>query len=422
MAKRTKRRKKRKSSQQRQHQPKNNPLTVLHQAEGAFLKAAAIKPAEHDRVFTESGHFLSRDMRTRLRLAQVLVGLENVPKQLDGQHDVPVSTNISFTALSEPILDQLEKRGVPARGNLPFNFDYDLLALYLPRQVRVNLFYEAFIELVLNEWKINFARKFFVALGFEEWAKQQSGAHQPMKNIAALHGRRLYQEMIDLKTMRGLWFASEGIIRIRAQWDKLVKQFVAEKYLCIKGPGRFDPACRKIRKHRSQLQTESQTECLTALVTLAEQADDLRRWRDDDLHQFSQTVFGVLNRSKTHRTLGSLWDMVVEEHNRVREAMIAAIGIVMLGSPTSSSLHFGGKWPSPTRYIDFNDPEDAARHGKMVALVERLLALHRKLAAATIPADKELYQRQIETTDRRIDALVYELYGLTREETEVVEG
>ena len=43
-------------------------------------------------------------------------------------------------------------------------------------------------------------------------------------------------------------------------------------------------------------------------------------------------------------------------------------------------------------------------------------------SAATIPADKQLYQRQIEATDRQIDALVYELYGLTGEEIEIVEG
>ena len=41
---------------------------------------------------------------------------------------------------------------------------------------------------------------------------------------------------------------------------------------------------------------------------------------------------------------------------------------------------------------------------------------------ATIPADKELYQRQIEATDRQIDGLVYELYELTEEEIGVVEG
>jgi type I restriction-modification system DNA methylase subunit/predicted type IV restriction endonuclease len=78
--------------------------------------------------------------------------------------------------------------------------------------------------------------------------------------------------------------------------------------------------------------------------------------------------------------------------------------------------------PLPIRTIDFNDPQDVARHERMVALVERMLDLHKKLAAATIPADKELYQRQIQATDAEIDALVYELYGLTEEEIAIVEG
>jgi hypothetical protein len=53
---------------------------------------------------------------------------------------------------------------------------------------------------------------------------------------------------------------------------------------------------------------------------------------------------------------------------------------------------------------------------------QRVLDLHKKLAAATIPADKALYQRQIEATDAEIDALVYELYGLTEEEIAIVRG
>ena len=41
---------------------------------------------------------------------------------------------------------------------------------------------------------------------------------------------------------------------------------------------------------------------------------------------------------------------------------------------------------------------------------------------ASIPADKDLCQRQIEATDRQIDALVFKLYGLTDEEIAVVES
>jgi len=61
------------------------------------------------------------------------------------------------------------------------------------------------------------------------------------------------------------------------------------------------------------------------------------------------------------------------------------------------------------------------RHDKMVALVERMLASHCLHATATIPADKELYQRQIEATGRQINALVYELYELSMEEIATVE-
>jgi hypothetical protein len=39
----------------------------------------------------------------------------------------------------------------------------------------------------------------------------------------------------------------------------------------------------------------------------------------------------------------------------------------------------------------------------------------------SIHTDRTLYQRQIEATDRQIDALVYELYGLTREEIAIIE-
>lgn len=61
------------------------------------------------------------------------------------------------------------------------------------------------------------------------------------------------------------------------------------------------------------------------------------------------------------------------------------------------------------------------RHDRMVELLERMLALHRHLAAAKTGHEKTLLQRQIEATDRQIDRLVYEPYGLTAEEVAVVE-
>jgi type II restriction/modification system DNA methylase subunit YeeA len=48
-----------------------------------------------------------------------------------------------------------------------------------------------------------------------------------------------------------------------------------------------------------------------------------------------------------------------------------------------------------------------------------MLELHRR--SARTPQEKEMIQREIESTDRAIDALVYELYGLTEDEVKIVE-
>ena len=53
---------------------------------------------------------------------------------------------------------------------------------------------------------------------------------------------------------------------------------------------------------------------------------------------------------------------------------------------------------------------------------DQMLDLHKQLAAAKTPADKTAIQRQIDATDRQIDQLVYELYGLTDEEIAIVDA
>jgi hypothetical protein len=76
----------------------------------------------------------------------------------------------------------------------------------------------------------------------------------------------------------------------------------------------------------------------------------------------------------------------------------------------------------PIRPVDFSNPEDVVRHDRMVGLVQTMLDLHKRLPEAKTATDRDLIQRQIDATDKQIDALVYELYGLTEEEIAIVEG
>ncbi|MBW2737946.1 MAG: Eco57I restriction-modification methylase domain-containing protein [Deltaproteobacteria bacterium] len=76
----------------------------------------------------------------------------------------------------------------------------------------------------------------------------------------------------------------------------------------------------------------------------------------------------------------------------------------------------------PIRIIDFKNSDDKADHDQMVNLVNQMLAMNKKLAKAKTPQAKNMLQRQIETTDKQIDQLVYKLYDLTNEEIKIVES
>jgi hypothetical protein len=58
----------------------------------------------------------------------------------------------------------------------------------------------------------------------------------------------------------------------------------------------------------------------------------------------------------------------------------------------------------------------------MVKLVEQMLDLHKSLATTKTPQEKTSLERQISATDTQIDRLVYDLYGLTAGEMQIVEA
>jgi len=79
-----------------------------------------------------------------------------------------------------------------------------------------------------------------------------------------------------------------------------------------------------------------------------------------------------------------------------------------------------GKFPVITP--DFDKLADKTRHDKMVALVTQMLSLNQYLQRGKTDQERRLVQQEIEATDVKIDALVFELYGLTAGEIQVVEG
>jgi Eco57I restriction-modification methylase len=75
----------------------------------------------------------------------------------------------------------------------------------------------------------------------------------------------------------------------------------------------------------------------------------------------------------------------------------------------------------PVCSIYLDSSSDKVKHDKMGALVDQMLTLNKRLPEVKTEHEKTALERQIEVTDRQIDQLVYELYGLTEEEIKIVE-
>ena len=76
----------------------------------------------------------------------------------------------------------------------------------------------------------------------------------------------------------------------------------------------------------------------------------------------------------------------------------------------------------PIRKIDFSNSNDVICHNQIASLVEKIMDLQRKFASTMTEHEKTMLARQIQATDEQIDSLVYELYGLNKEEIIIVES
>jgi hypothetical protein len=75
----------------------------------------------------------------------------------------------------------------------------------------------------------------------------------------------------------------------------------------------------------------------------------------------------------------------------------------------------------PIHSINFSKIFEKRLHDELVALVDIMLDLNKKIQAAK-GNERERIQRQIEKTDREIDDMVYKLHGITNKESKIIEG
>jgi hypothetical protein len=75
----------------------------------------------------------------------------------------------------------------------------------------------------------------------------------------------------------------------------------------------------------------------------------------------------------------------------------------------------------PIRQIDPSSRNDISRKEMIASLAQRMMDLNSQIGASTTPIQRASVQREMNSVDRRINQLVYCLYGLTEAEIDLIE-
>jgi hypothetical protein len=101
-------------------------------------------------------------------------------------------------------------------------------------------------------------------------------------------------------------------------------------------------------------------------------------------------------------------------NSKVSMFFMKSVSSMMRGGYYMFSAIYVGQIPIPAT--------QEAEKSKVRSLVTQMLDLNKRLSQVRTPDEKTMLSRQIEATDKLIDALVYQLYGLSEEEIKIVEG
>ena len=278
---------------------------------------------------------LTIDPVTQDKLMAILTIMDFIGK-LPG--DVPKSKfdqPITYHKLPAEAIDYLEKIGVRAREITPLvSYSYGNLFASkgncLVDEQAIEKFFSHFIHCLLVETQIIITRQYYHGLGFY--------SHQT--SIVDLLGMLPdeFQEIFSKPDLRkiavdqlyGRIYLDYFSVMIRAQWDKFVSLSCLVFGLKPSWDSIFD-GIRALNLRIEELENLHPA-CKYYLKVFLDIANErlktdgwLKNYRDSLLHGVGQHSLGVAPHNKSLLTTSELWDKACEEHNWLREGIMALL-------------------------------------------------------------------------------------------------
>lgn len=236
----------------------------------------------------------------------------------------------------------LESKGILVSSGHPLHFDYRQVLSSIAPVGRENKFIGGAIDVLFSELGI--------CMGIDKvnsaWANYLASS-QKLETFLRINDPKGLAELTKAKNEgRGFnggiletkWYLDASVIRIRAQWDKLLR-FLAEDYLNFRfsskrlgeyrDKGRIGELSKKMQ---SSFSSPDQIASLNLLIDLLLDLGELQKYRTGELHSYSMFFEGALGYKGAPRVETYL-EFLAEQHNKVREGLLLALAIPLLANP-----------------------------------------------------------------------------------------
>lgn len=277
---------------------------------------------------------------------------------------------------------------------------------------------------IAEEYELDYSQYFlepkapwriFSNLHAENPAERLREAFPELRSVAKVLGAATVSEAYDIqpliedgnKAATSLKLINSGTIdRYRSLWGNKECRYLGKSFLC--------PVVGTAKANKLPIKRREQAD--TPKVIVAGMTKVLECYPDLKGEYLAGKSTSIVLSDLDIRYLSALLNSKLMSfyYDTVFGGNKLAGGYLRIGPPQLGTL--------PIKVPDLNNSQDRTRHDHMVSLVESMLALNKQLAVAKTPHEQESLKRQIDATDRQINKLVYELYGLTDEEIKIVEG
>ena len=314
------------------------PLSKLLQiADKRMLSVAGLTTYDPYRIFLNTGHLLKSDLSRLLNTTRLLFWCEQENIRRMTSNDISIPTSIQFDFLNTEqvnfIVERIKNHQKEDYSlDHPFNFDYEIFGFYLDPKIQFNRILSCWSDILINEWRVNHGCRLFVGFGYEEFSKKSHSGIKP-SSFSSFTDDELSMvgdTGVNLVLLRGLWLANNMIIRLQALWDKMISEFLLKNYFLLNPGTKLNSNIKKIKKIANEWSMPiKQKQYLNQFLSMANLIDELRIWRNHDIHMVSEYIEDVYSRKTSDKDLYQLWKKIEELHNSTREAIFTLVGFII---------------------------------------------------------------------------------------------